>query len=527
MPTAKNVTFIPATRNMHTGTPKESTQKRRVAGYARVSTDSDEQFTSYEAQVDYYTEYIKSRAEWEFVEVYTDEGISALNTKKRDGFNRMIADALDGKIDLIVTKSVSRFARNTVDSLTTVRKLKDKGVEVYFEKENIWTMDSKGELLITIMSSLAQEESRSISENVTWGQRKRFADGKVSMPYKHFLGYKKGADGLPEIVESEAQIVRSIYRMFMEGMSTNAIAKHLTDMGIPTPSKKQKWLRQTVESILTNEKYKGSALLQKKYTVDFLQKKMKVNEGEVPQYYVEHSHPPIIEPEEWERVQNEFNRRKNSDRRTLCNSPFAGKIICGDCGEIFGSKVWHSNSRYRRTIWQCNAKFKGEHKCKTPHLYEDDIKEMFVIALSKLMKNREALLEDGRLIYNELSDTAKLDKKCEKILDEIDVTKELIARLIKENAMQAQNQEEYLKKYESLAQRHDKLKSRYEVLQQKRERRLTQADNLSAFLFALRELDILNLKFTPTLWHITVDKVIVNSDGSIMFSFKNGSEVEI
>lgn len=263
-----------------------------------------------------------------------DEGISALNTKKRDGFNRMIADALAGKIDLIVTKSVSRFARNTVDSLTTVRKLKDKGVEVYFEKENIWTMDSKGELLITIMSSLAQEESRSISENVTWGQRKRFADGKVSMPYKQFLGYKKGADGLPEIVPEEAETVRTIYRMFIEGLSPNAIAKHLTDTAVPTPAGKEKWQRQTVESILKNEKYKGSALLQKKYTVDFLQKKMKVNEGEVPQYYVEHSHPAIIAPEEWELVQLELHRRRDSGRRTICSSPFAGKLICGDCGEF-------------------------------------------------------------------------------------------------------------------------------------------------------------------------------------------------
>ncbi|MBQ4101025.1 MAG: recombinase family protein, partial [Oscillospiraceae bacterium] len=174
MVTSKNVTVIPATLNMHTGTPKITKTKRKVAGYARVSTDSDEQFTSYEAQVDYYTNYIQNNLEWEFVKVYTDEGISALSTKNREGFNMMISDALGGKIDLIITKSVSRFARNTVDSLTTVRRLKDKGVEVYFEKENIWTMDSKGELLITIMSSLAQEESRSISENVTWGQRNRY-----------------------------------------------------------------------------------------------------------------------------------------------------------------------------------------------------------------------------------------------------------------------------------------------------------------------------------------------------------------
>ena len=336
----KNITIIPATIDPHTRLPKESTQRRRVAAYARVSTDSEEQLTSYEAQVDYYTRYIQSRPDWEFVGVYADEGISATNTKRRESFNRMVQDALDGKIDLIVTKSVSRFARNTVDSLTTVRKLKDAGVEVYFEKENIWTLDSKGELLITIMSSLAQEESRSISENVTWGQRKRFADGKVSIPYSQFLGYRKGADGLPEIVPEQAEIVRSIYRMCIEGMSTNAIANRLTQQGIPTPSGKQVWQRSTVESILRNEKYKGAALLQKKFTVDFLQKKMKVNEGEVPQYYVEHSHEAIIAPEEWERVQLELARRRHSPRRTICSSPFAGKIVCGDCGEIFGSKVW-------------------------------------------------------------------------------------------------------------------------------------------------------------------------------------------
>ena len=179
----RSVTVIPPTINPLTHLSKVTMQKRRVAGYARVSTDSDEQFTSYEAQVDYYTQYIKQNPEWDFVKVYTDEGISGTNTKHRIGFNEMIADAMSGKIDLIVTKSVSRFARNTVDSLVTIRKLKEKRVEVFFEKENIYTFDGKGELLLTIMSSLAQEESRSISENVTWGQRKRFADGKVSLPY--------------------------------------------------------------------------------------------------------------------------------------------------------------------------------------------------------------------------------------------------------------------------------------------------------------------------------------------------------
>ena len=190
-----NVTVIPATRNIHTGVRKDAVAKRKTAGYARVSTDSEEQLASYEAQVDYYTNYIKSRPEWEFVNVYTDEGISATDTRHRSGFNQMVQDALDGKIDLIVTKSVSRFARNTVDSLTTVRKLKEKGVEVYFEKENIYTLDSKGELLITIMSSLAQEESRSISENVTWGNGSDLRTARSAWPTAPSSATGKGRTG--------------------------------------------------------------------------------------------------------------------------------------------------------------------------------------------------------------------------------------------------------------------------------------------------------------------------------------------
>lgn len=523
----KNVTVIPATINPLTRLPKASVQLRRVAGYARVSTDSEEQLTSYEAQVDYYSRYIRSRADWQFVDVYTDEGISATNTKRREGFNRMVQDALNGKIDLIVTKSVSRFARNTVDSLTTVRKLKDAGVEVYFEKENIWTLDSKGELLITIMSSLAQEESRSISENVTWGQRKRFADGKVSMPYKQFLGYRKGANGIPEIVPEQAKIVRFIYRMCIEGMSTTAIAKRLSQQGIPTPAGKQGWQRATVESILRNEKYKGSALLQKKFTVDFLQKKMKVNEGEVPQYYVEHSHEAIIDPEEWEKVQLELARRKNGTRRTQCNSPFAGKIICGDCGEIFGSKVWHSNSKYRRTIWRCNAKYENSDPCSTPHLYEDDLKQYFVSALSELLVDRTALLEDGRLIRRELLDFSAIDTEIDDILRELDVVAGMIKHLVDENAAQAKSQATYIGQYNSLVERYENLQSRYDMLQQQKERRQIQADAIGGCLFSLEELDLLQITFSEALWNTVIDHVTVYADERLVFHFKNGSEVEV
>ena len=215
--------------------------------------------------------------------MYSDEGISGTSTKRREGFNRMVEDALAGKIGLILTKSVSRFARNTVDSLTTIRKLKEHGTEVYFEKENIWTFDSKGELLLTIMSSLAQEESRSISLNVTWGQRKRFADGKATVPFGRFLGYDRGEHGELVINEEEADTVRIIYAEFLTGLSYTAIAKKLTELGIKSPAGNDVWNNSTVKSILSNEKYKGCALLQKGYTVDYLTKKRIKNDGAVPQ----------------------------------------------------------------------------------------------------------------------------------------------------------------------------------------------------------------------------------------------------
>ncbi len=523
---SRTVTVIPQKINPITKMSFETKAKRRVAGYARVSTDSEEQQTSYEAQVDYYTRYIRSKPEWEFVNVYTDEGISATNTKKREGFNQMVQDALDGKIDLIVTKSVSRFARNTVDSLVTVRKLKEKGVEVYFEKENIYTLDSKGELLITIMSSLAQEESRSISENVTWGQRKRFADGKITLPYKQFLGYKKGENGLPEIVPKEAEIVKLIYKLFMEGKTVNAIAKHLMKENIPSPSGKELWRTSTIESILTNEKYKGSAILQKKFTVDFLQKKMKVNEGEVPQYKVEDSHPAIIEPEEWELVQLEMQRRKALGKHHNSLSPFSAKIICGDCGEYYGSKVWHSNSKYKKTIWQCNHKFKGEVKCQTPHLYEEDIQALFIRAFSKLMADRTALIEDCRLLHNYLLNFTEIETKCKDLLDEMEIVSELVKRLINENAATPMNQDEYLERYDGYTNRFNKAKAEYEKLQKEMEERKIKADIISGFMFEVLELNELPIKFDEKLWNSVVDTVTVYEDERLVFKFKNGAEIE-
>lgn len=521
--TAK-VTMIPAILRQYSAGPADFAARKRVAAYARVSTDTEEQLSSYEAQVDHYTRYIQSNPEWEFVEVYADEGISATSTKKRKEFNRMIADALDGKIDLIITKSVSRFARNTVDTLTTVRQLKEKGVEVFFEKENIYTLDSKGELLITIMSSLAQEESRSISENVTWGQRKRFADGKVSLPYKRFLGYEKGEGEVPKIVEDQAKIVRLIYKLFLEGGTPTSIAKQLTSQGIPTPSGKHKWQNTTVESILTNEKYKGDAILQKSYTVDFLTKKVKVNEGEVPQYYVENSHPAIVSPEVFDLVQQEVKRRKTIGYTSNATC-FSNKILCGDCGGFYGSKVWHSTSKYRRTIWQCNRKFKNRKKCGTPHLGEETLKRAFVDAFNSMIENKDEILDGYHCIIQTLTDTSALYAEAEKLQSECDVVLELMRKCVEENAHIALDQEEYERRYGVLAARYEDVKKRLESANEQRLDRKDKYMKLMAFIDSLKRSNLLT-EFDEELWNAAVDLVTVYSEQTLVFTFKDGTELQ-
>ena len=524
---AKTITVIPPTRDIFTTAPIAVAARRRVAGYARVSTDSDEQFTSYEAQIDYYTTFIKSKPEWDFVRVYTDEGISATNTLHRDGFNEMIADALAGKIDLIVTKSVSRFARNTVDSLTTIRKLKEHGVECYFEKENIWTFDSKGELLITIMSSLAQEESRSISENVTWGQRKRFADGKVSMPYAQFLGYEKGPDGTPVVNPEQALIVHEIYRAFLDGKTPLAICRMLESKRIPAPGGGKKWYAGTISSILTNEKYKGDALLQKRFTTDFLTKKQKVNEGEVPQYYVEGSHQAIIEPDEFEQVQAEMARRKRVGRSYSGDSIYASRIICGDCGGYYGPKVWHSNDPYRRVIWRCNRKFKAGQKCSTPTISEETIRQLFLEAYNRLLADRESTLANCKLMYETLADFSALDAKIQELTDEIRFVSDMSAALIKQHASQAESEEEYEKRRAVLVDRYNQAQSALEQAKVDRQLRMDQRKKIKRFMEMLKKQPLVQPEWDDYLWSRTAESITLHGDGKADVCFANGVTIAV
>ena len=517
------VTIIPPTIQRFSGTAVCNAKQRRVAGYARVSTDSDEQFTSFEAQVEYYTRKIQENPEWEFVRVYTDEGISATNTKKRDGFNAMIANALAGEIDLIITKSVSRFARNTVDTLTTVRKLKDQGIEVFFEKENIYTLDAKGELLITIMSSLAQEESRSISENVAWGKRAKAANGRVYLPYKQFLGYEKGSDGLPQIVESEAETVRMIYKLFLEGKTPSGIARHLERSHILSPGGKKKWQHGTIVSILTNEKYKGDAILQKTFCADFLTKKMKRNEGELPQYYVSGSHPAIIPPEVFDEVQMEIKRRREANY-TAREHSFSGRIICGDCGAPYIEKVWHSTSQYKRRIWQCSRKFKNEERCRTPHLYEDDVKTAFVRAMNEMVENKDDLLSEYKQIIRQLTDYSALDLEAKLQTEEADIVVELIRKCVTENATTPRDQEAYVERYKGLQARYEVATQRLKLIEDQRLERKQRRQKTLEFIRMLENSDGVLTEFDEGLWIATVEAVTVQVDGSMVFRWKNGAE---
>ena len=346
------------------------------------------------------------------------------------------------------------------------------------------------------------------------------------MPYKQFLGYRKGADGFPEIVPEQAEIVRRIYSLFIGGKTTGGIARLLTTEGVPTPAGKANWQASTIESILTNEKYRGDARLQKNITVDFLTKKMKPNEGEVPQYYVEHSHPAIIKPQEWDLVQNEMARRKAIGRKYSGNSVLSSRLICGDCGEYFGSKVWHHDQPYRKTIWRCNGKYAGTNRCKTPNLDEDDIKNRFVEAFNEVLSCKEMVIADLQVVVAMLADYTELDSKIASLTAEIEVVTELTRRCVIENSQTALNQGSYQAKYAELEHRFETAKEKMASLQKQREDRLQRAERIALFMQYLSEKDYGQIEFDDRLWLASVEKAVVYQDGRVLFGFHGGIEIE-
>jgi DNA invertase Pin-like site-specific DNA recombinase len=422
---------------------------------------------SVSAQVSYYSSLIENNPEWEYAGVYADSGISGLSIAGRDEFSRMLADCDAGKI----------------------------------------------ELLISIMSSLAQEESRSISENCTWGHRKRMADGKFSVAYTHFLGYDKGENGELVINPEQAEIVRYIFRLFLEGKTTYQISKILTESEYRTVTGNDNWQKSTVINILKNEKYKGDALLQKTYTVDFLTKRHKKNRGEIQQYYVSENHEAIIPPEIWDLVQEEFVRRGSHKKGCGC---FSNMLRCGVCGEFYCRKIWHSNDKYKKAVWQCRTKS----KCKTPHITEEEIKEKFISAFNELLSGRSEMLaaydEIRSTLFNEEEWSEKMQKAYEAVKQ-----KEQKLHDFCENPLC----DDFDRIYDSLNSDVTKAQENYKHTAEEYSSARYRFHQTNRFYSKLRKQTALVTEFDEFLWYALIDCIKIYSKEKIVVVFKDGTEI--
>ncbi|WP_294469538.1 recombinase family protein [uncultured Ruminococcus sp.] len=412
--TAANVTLIPAkeqANNVYTG------KKMRVAAYARVSTDETEQLNSFGVQIAYYTDYIGSRPDWQMIGIFADEGISGTQTENRTQFNRMIELCRKGKIDLILCKSISRFARNTVDCLDYVRELKRLNVAVQFEKENINTLSVSSEFAITLYASFAQAESESISRNITWGIEKSFKEGNVRYQMRYTLGYRL-VDGVPQIIEDEAAIVREIFTLFAGGMSMRKIAERLTEKGAARRNGSTVWNRDHVNAILKNEKYVGDAILQKYYTVDCLTHQSAKNNGQKPKYLVQNCHAPIIDRETWDKVQLELSRRsamtKGNARGGRYRTEYALSelLVCGNCGCNYKRVLWKSGSN-KRAVWRCKSTLDGgKARCDSPSLHEEALHSAIVRAINAQILDSSGFDRQSSISANSLeNENADLERR--------------------------------------------------------------------------------------------------------------------
>ena len=517
----KNITVIPARKRVGSTAAKEKVKKLRVAAYCRVSTETEEQNSSYEVQVAHYTEFIKKNAEWEFAGIFADDGISGTNTKKREEFNRMIDDCMEGNIDLVITKSISRFARNTLDCLKYIRQLKDKNISVFFEKENINTMDAKGEVLLTIMASLAQQESQSLSQNVKLGLQYRYQQGKVQVNHNRFMGYTKDEEGNLIIVPEEAEIIKRIYREYLEGKSLVGIGRDLEKDGILTAAGKPRWRPETIKKILLNEKYIGDALLQKTFTVDFLTKKRVKNEGHVPQYYVENSHEAIIPKELFLQAQEELHRRSNiytgaDKNKRIYSSKYALSTItfCGDCGDIYRRVYWNIHGR-KEFVWRCVTRIEqGPEVCKNRTVKEAELYDAVMTAINRLLAggdNMIRILEEN--IHSVIGDTTEYK------ISEI-------------NALLEEKQKELI----SLANKGKDFESLADEIEELREKRQTflvedaslsgENERINELIEFVRNNKYRTLRYDDTLVRKIIQNVTVYDDHFVI-CFKSGIEMEV
>lgn len=536
--TQKQVRFIPPNPRMNsTGGIKP--KKLRVAAYCRVSTDDDDQLNSYEAQVDYYTQKINNTDNWTMAGIFADEGITGTNMKKRDEFKRMLSLCRKGQIDMILTKSVSRFARNTVDCLDTVRELKARSIPVFFEKENINTMLQQSEFIITLYSGFAQAESESISQNVTWGKRKSMKDGNVIFQYSKLLGYEKGEDGKPRIVPEEAATVVRIYRSYLAGYSLDRIQQELTAEGIPTASGIKGWSKQVIQNILSNEKYIGDALLQKSFVTDCLTKRTKKNTGELPQYYVEDNHPAIVSRELYNRVQEETARRSNK-RKIMHKSgktehgKFSGKyalserLVCGECGSPYRRCTWARNG-VKRIVWRCISRLEyGTKYCKeSPTIDEHRLHAAILHSINEVVTHRDEIVatlkHSLKVAINgnddEITDAFTIQRR----LDQLDV---ILSDLIELSAKSGASGDYFDARFKEVTDEQKALKKQLREMEQQKVVLANADARLNDVFEIIESLPLQMGEYDDALTALIIERVTVVSTENIKVQFLNGIVIE-
>ena len=529
-----NVTVIPATRQAATA-DKDKYHQLRVAAYCRVSTAQEEQQNSYQVQIDYYTEYINKNKDWTLAGIFADEGISGTQTKKRTEFNRMIRLCKKKKIDLVLCKSISRFARNTVDCLQYVRQLKELGIGVIFEKENINTMTMTSEFMISLYGSFAQAESESISKNVSWGVEKGFRDGRVRYNYKSWLGYRKGDDGKPEIIQEEAEIVREIFTMFLDGMSIESIGKALESRKIHTKLGSKSWSKSVIKSILENEKYAGDALLQKTYTIDCISHKAVKNNGERAKYLVTDAHVPIIDRDTFNRARQELARRsskrKKSDKAKTEQGKYSSKyalteiMVCGECGSSYKRVTWNVHGK-KKIVWRCISRLDhGSRFChNSPSIHEDKLHRAILQATNEYFECSEDILGILKENIEEVitgSDSTELHQ-IEQRLQEIDKARNdfislIAAGTVDEDSLDAEFQKLYVEE-QQLNVRIEELKSKGSVNADKR-------DNINRAIQTISEGATKLTEFDDVIIRKLIECVKVINKTEISIVFKDGYEM--
>ncbi|MDD4496104.1 MAG: recombinase family protein [Eubacteriales bacterium] len=518
----------------------ESTAKYKqlkVAAYCRVSTDLEEQQNSFETQVNTYTDKIQSSPEWCMAGIFADEGLTGTNADKRPEFMKMIKMCKQGKIDLIITKSISRFSRNTLDCLKYVRMLKELGVGVIFEKEGLHTLKMASEFYITIYGGMAQSESESLSGNVKWGKRQSAKKGNVAISYGSFLGYRRGTNGKPEIVPEEAETVQFIYDSFLAGQSFKQISENLEQKHILTPMGKEKWAFTTIRSILSNEKYKGDALLQKTFITDCISKKSKVNNGEFPQYYVENNHPAIIDKGTFNRVQEELARRSGKRKvKEVGTKTEQGKysskyaltelLICGDCGTPYRRVTWSRNG-VKKIVWRCiNRLDYGTKYCKhSPTLEEYKIQNAIISAIGDMAHSNTDVFETLKIhIGMGLQGDAKDESYA--IRSRINELQDTMKELISLNALNG-NDELYDERFEGLHIEIAELKARLKENIAKKDHTEKVTSRLDEIFTILTGLQNHPITYDDQIIRQMIECVKVLSADKLKIIFTGGIEMDV